>query len=167
MSYDILDVIKNLHNLTEHNTAFKIVKDFERVMDELNIYVFENWEDGELLEGPEINRYTVSCTFMWPRNHMPNPKGAKILNEYDCKVLYQKSYILKPRKIRDPDDFRPGTKKGKIDAHPIWVVKIEMPKKLMQDVAIGKENQMNYKLAELMKYKKIEVEPQAQEPTNV
>ena len=160
--YDILDVIKNLHNLTEHNSAFKIIKDFERVIDELDIYVFKNWEDGELVAGPVINRYTVICKFMWARDDMPDPKGAKRLNDYGCKVEYLRSFILKPRKIKDPDDFRPGTKKGKIDAHPIWIVSIEMPKKLMQDVAVGKENQMNNKLAELMKYRKVDVEPQTQ-----
>ena len=158
--YDILDVIKNLHNLTEHTTAFKIIKDFERVIDELDIYVFKNWQDGELIEGPIINRYTVTCTFMWSKNKMPDPEGGKRLSEYDCKVEYGESVVLKPRKIKDPDDFRPGTKKGKIDAHPIWIVRIEMPKKLIQDISIGKQNQINNKLAELMKYRKIDVEPQ-------
>jgi len=158
--YDILDVIKNLHNLTEHTTAFKVIKDFERVIDELDIYVFKNWQDGELIEGPIINRYTVTCTFMWSKNRMPDPEGGKRLSDYDCKVEYGESFVLKPRKIKDPDDFRPGTKKGKIDAHPIWIVRIEMPKKLIQDISIGKENQINNKLAELMKYRKIDVEPQ-------
>jgi hypothetical protein len=158
--YDILDVIKNLHDLTEHTTAFKIIKDFERVIDELDVYVFKNWQDGELVEGPIINRYTVTCTFMWPENKMPDPEGGKRLSDYDCKVEYGKSVILKPRKIKDPDDFRPGTKKGKIDAHSIWIVRIEMPKKLIQDISIGKENQINNKLAELMKYRKVDVEPQ-------
>lgn len=166
--YDVLDIIKNLHNLTEHTTAFKIVKDFERVLDELNIYVFENWDEGELIVGPMIDRYSVTCKFMWPRNNMPNPKAAKILTEYGCQVLYQKSHVLKPRKIKDPDDFRPGTRKGKIDAHPVWIVEIKMSKKLMQDINIGKENQINYKMAELMKYNKVDVEAQnlQQEKTN-
>jgi hypothetical protein len=101
---------------------------------------------------------------------MPDPKGGERLTKYDCVVKYGKSHILKPRKIKDPDDFRPGTKKGKIDAHPVWIVSVEMPKKLMQDVAVGKDNKMNNKLAELMKYRKIDVEPEtaAQEtPPNV
>ena len=34
-----------------------------------------------------------------------------------------------PRKIKTPGDYRPGTKKGKIDSHPVWVVDIIMPKK--------------------------------------
>jgi hypothetical protein len=69
--------------------------------------------------------------------------------------------MLLPRKIKDPDDFRPGTKKGKIDAHPIWTVEITMPKKLMQDIFIGKENNENNRMAELMKYSKNEVSADA------
>jgi len=157
--HDIIDVVKNLQTLGEDNNAFKILKDFERVIDELDIYVFKNWEDGELIEGPDVTRYSVKCTFMWERDKMPDPKGGTRLSEYGCDIKYVKDHILIPRKIRDPEDFRPGTKKGKIDAHPIWLVTIEMPKKLMQDVSIGKENQTHNKMAELMKYSKVDVTP--------
>jgi hypothetical protein len=67
MQHDIIDVIKNLQTLSENTNAFKVLKDFERVIDELDIYVFKNWEEGELVKGPVVNRYTVSCTWMWGR----------------------------------------------------------------------------------------------------
>lgn len=159
---DIIDVIKNLQTLSENNSAFKVLKDFERVLDELDIYVFKNWEEGELVSGPDVGRYTVTCKFMWDRLEMPDPEGAKRLYEHGCQVVYSKEEILMPRKIKDPDDYRPGTKKGKIDAHPVWVVTIEMPKKLMQDVYVGKENQEHNRMAELMKYDKSALNDQAQ-----
>jgi len=150
--HDILDVIKNIQTLSENNSAFKTLKDFERVIDELDIYVFKNWLDGELVAGPDVSRYSVTCKFMWPRDEMPDPQGAKRLYDYGCQVVYKKEHIMVPRKIKHPSDFRPGTKKGKIDAHPVWIVEITMPKKLMQDVYIGKENQEHNQMAELMKY---------------
>ena len=152
--HDIIDVIKNVQTLSENNNAFKVLKDFERVLDELDIYVFKNWEEGELIKGPEVNRYSVTCAFMWDRNEMPDPEAGKRLTDYGCQVVYKKENILVPRKIKDPGDFRPGTKKGKIDAHPVWVVEISMPKKLMQDVYVGKENQEHNQMAEFMRYKK-------------
>jgi hypothetical protein len=154
MAHDIIDVIKNIQTLSESNNAFIVLKDFERVLDELDIYVFKNWEEGELVSGPDISRYGVSCSFMWERNEMPDPEGAKRLGDYGCEVLYKKEHILIPRKIKEPSDFRPGTKKGKIDAHPVWIVEISMPKKLMQDVYIGTENSENNKMADLMRYKR-------------
>lgn len=131
---DELDVIKNIESIYESNSAFNVLKDFERVLDELDIYVYKNWEDGELAEGPKIDRHWVTTKFFWPREKMPDPMGGKRLLDYDCKIGYQKGSILRPRKILDPDDLRPGTKKGKLDRHPIWVVEVSMPKKLLADL---------------------------------
>lgn len=150
--HDIIDVIKNLQTLTVNDSSFEIIKDFERVLDELDIYVYKNWEDGELLEGPLVNRYTVTCKFMWSKKNMPDPEGATRLINYGCKITFQKSHILVPRKVRKPSDFRPNTKKGKIDAHPIWIVTITMPKKLMQDIFHGYNEKDSNRLANLMKY---------------
>ena len=70
-------------------------------------------------------------SFMWDADKMPDPMGGKRLLDYDCKVKFKKSHIIEPRKIEKPDDIRPGTKKGKLDqASPIWIVEIQMPKKL-------------------------------------
>jgi hypothetical protein len=41
---------------------------------------------------------------------------------------------LKPRQVLDQEDYRPGTKKGKLDRHPIWIVEVRMPKKLLADL---------------------------------
>ena len=125
---DVMDIVKNVEGIYESDTAFSVLKDFERVLDELDLYVYENWEDGELASGPNIEKHWVSCEFMWPKDKMPDPMGGKRLLDYDCKVSYKKSSLLKPRKIRKPDDIRPGSKKGKLDREPIWLVNITMPK---------------------------------------
>lgn len=145
---DIVEIIKTIENLTTSDDSFKILKDFERVIDDLDLYVYKNWEDGELIAGPEVHRHAVTCKFMWPRDEMPDPTGAARLLDYGCKVTYQKQELLVPRKIFKPSDFRPGTKKGKIDAHPIWVVTITIPKKLMQDIYQGTKRQQSEYVAD-------------------
>jgi hypothetical protein len=134
---DTLDVIQNLSSIYESDRSFAILKDFERVIDELGIYVYKNWDEGELVEGPVVDRHWVKCTFMWPDKEMPDPMGGKRLLDYDCKISYEKSHIIKPRKIKKPDDIRPGTKKGKLDKLPIWLVHISMPKKLIISIYGG------------------------------
>ena len=52
--------------------------------------------------------------------------------------------MLKPRKIKEPDDVRPMTKKGKLDRHPIWVVKITMPKDLILNIYSGYREQLDF-----------------------
>ena len=113
------------------------MKDFERVLDELDLYVYKNWKDGEVCAGPKIDRHWVTCSFMWDRANMPDPMGGKRLLDYDCKVSYAKDYVIEPRKIKVPGDIRPGSKKGKLDRRDIWVVTIQMPKKLIIDIYGG------------------------------
>ena len=129
--HDVLDIIRNVQSLYAVGPTLTILKDFERVLDELDVYVFANWNDGELLTGPVDSRHFVTCSFMWPADKMPDPSGGKRLLDRDCKVTYAKDELLKPREIKSPEDYRPGTTKGKIDGHDIWVVEIKMPKELI------------------------------------
>ena len=135
--HDVLDIIKNVESIYDSNTSFNVLKDFERVLDELDIYVYKNWKDGEIAEGPKIERHWVTCSFFWDADKMPDPMGGKRLLDYDCKVKFKKSHIIEPRKIEKQDDIRPGTKKGKLDRRPIWMVEIQMPKKLIADIYTG------------------------------
>lgn len=140
---DVMDIIKNVESIYDSNTAFNVLKDFEKVLDELDLYVYKNWENGELAMGPKIDRHWVTCAFMWPKKEMPDPMGGKRLVDYDCKVSYKKETLLVPRKIMDPDDIRPGSKKGKLDRKPIWIVEIQMPKKLIIDI-VGEMDTTSY-----------------------
>lgn len=138
--HDVLDIIRNVQSLYAIGPTLGILKDYERVMDELDLYVFENWHEGELLEGPKDSRHFVTCSFMWPHDKMPDPLGGKRLLDRGCKVYFRKDELLKPRQIKSPEDYRPGTTKGRIDAHPIWIVEIKMPKELIGNFKYGKNN---------------------------
>ena len=135
--HDVLDIIKNIQTLYENNSSLAVLKDFERVLDELDLYVYANWEDGELAYGPKVDRHWITVGFMWPIDKMPDPTGGKRLVDIGCKVKYQKSHLIEPRSIKSPDDLRPGTKKGKLDRHPVWIVEMQMPKKLAFDMYKG------------------------------
>jgi len=142
MHHDILDVIKNIQELYENNSSLAVLKDFERVLDQMDMYVYENWEDGELAYGPKVDRHWITAGFMWEESKMPNPVAAKRLTELGCKVTYQKSHLVEPRKIRTPEDIRPNSKKGRLDRKPIWIVEITMPKKVAFDVYKGYMDKM-------------------------
>jgi len=137
--HDVLDIIRNVQSLYAVGPTLSILKDFERVVDELDVYVFKNWEDGELLSGPVDSRHFVTCSFMWPADKMPDPAGGQRLLDRGCKVFYKRDELLKPRQIKGPEDYRPGTTKGKIDSHDIWVVEIRMPKELIGNFKHGKD----------------------------
>jgi hypothetical protein len=148
MHHDILDVIRNIHDLYENNSSLAVLKDFERVLDEMDVYVYENWQDGELAYGPKVDRHWIKVGFMWPEAKMPNPIGGKRLTELGCKVTYQKSHLIEPRKIRTHEDLRPNSKKGKLDRHPIWIVEVQMPRKVAFDIYKGYMDKMKNQYGE-------------------
>jgi len=143
------EIIKNIEHIYNSDTSLSLLKDFERVLDELNLYVYENWIDGELVEGPNETRYYIECTFMWPEDKMPEPRGGKILLDYGCNVQYAETQMATVRKIKKPEDIRPGTRKGKIDFVDIWLVKITIPKKLIYDIESGYTDLDRNKIADM------------------
>lgn len=134
---DYWQVADNIRDIYMSDGSLTTLLDFERVLDEIDIYAFKNWEIGELVAGPEITKYRVKCTFMWPEKLMPDPRGARRLLPFDCTVEYQRKEIKIPVKINDPSDYRPGTKKAKLIEKPVWLVEITMPKSLMNDIREG------------------------------
>jgi hypothetical protein len=137
MSQHISDVIENTKEIMMTDSNLVTLLDFERVLDELDLYVFANWKDGELVAGPTYEKYFISCTFMWPYKKMPDPRGGERLLGYDCEVYYKKDILEVPVKIEDQDDFVPGTKMPILEKMPVWLVTIVMPKKLMKEIQQG------------------------------
>jgi hypothetical protein len=134
---DYWQVADNIRDIYMSDGSITTLLDFERVLDEVDVYAFRNWEIGELVSGPDIGRYRVTCTFMWPEKLMPDPRGGRRLLPYDCEVNYRRIMMQIPVKIDDPSDYRPGTKKAKMIERPVWLVEITMPKSLMNDIRTG------------------------------
>jgi hypothetical protein len=137
MPTDIKDILDNTKSISLTSSALNTLLDFERVIDELDIYTFENWKKGELVAGPVYEKYFVTCTFMWPYKLMPNPRGGERLLDYGCEIKYKKDHLQYPIKVKDPNDFQPGTKTPKMARTPVWLVEITIPKSLMQEINQG------------------------------
>jgi hypothetical protein len=134
---DYWQVADNIRNIYMSDGSLSTLLDFERVLDEVDIYAFRNWSIGELVDGPDISRYKVAATFMWPERLMPDPRGARRLLPFDCDVEYQRKKIKIPIRITDPSDYQPGTKTARIIERPVWLVTITMPKSLISEIRTG------------------------------
>jgi len=138
---ELYDVLDNTKNIYLSNNALENLLDFERVLDTLDLYVFENWDKGELIEGPMHTRYFVECSFMWPKKLMPNPLGGKRLLDYGITITYNKSKLTKP--VKDLDvypkkaDGQEAHQKIETKEMPIWIVNIKIPRKLMTNIERG------------------------------
>ena len=134
---DYWNVAQNIRDIYMSEGILLNLLDFERVLDELDVYAYRNWALGELVDGPKISKYKVTCIFMWPEKLMPDPRGARRLLPFDCEVKFKKTRMKVPMKVENPSDFRPGTHKARLIEKKIWLVEITMPKSLMSDIRTG------------------------------
>jgi hypothetical protein len=134
---DYVSIIDTVKGIFTSDGSMNTLLDFERVLDESDLYAYRNWELGELVQGPNIKRYTVSCIFMWPYKLMPNPKGARRLVAIGCKVKFAKSEVEVPVEVKDYDDYVAGTRYPKMSPKKVWFVYIEIPKDLLDDIKEG------------------------------
>lgn len=134
---DFTSIVSTIKGVMTSDGSMSILLDFERVLDELDLYAFKNWPLGELVQGPNVGRYTVSCTFMWPYKLMPDPHAVKRLLAIGCKVIYHKGELKVPVEVKNYDDFIQGTNYPKSIEKKVWFVKIEIPLELMDDIKEG------------------------------
>jgi hypothetical protein len=130
----ILDTVKGIMT---SDGSMSVLLDFERVLDECDLYAYKNWINGELVSGPKVGRYDVSCIFMWPYKLMPDPQAVNRLIAIGCKVDFEKTKIKVPVKVENYDDFIQGTMYPKAAKRQIWLVKITVPIELMDDIKEG------------------------------
>jgi hypothetical protein len=136
-SVDYVSIIDTVKGIYTSDGSMNTLLDYERVLDEADVYAFKNWDLGELVQGPVAKRYTVSCTFMWPYKLMPDPRGIKRLLGIGCDVQYASSSIEVPVEVQDYDDFVPGTRYPKMKKRKVWFVNIVIPRDLMDDIKEG------------------------------
>jgi hypothetical protein len=126
-----LDTIKTtLVNISKGNDILSTLIEFERTLDNAEIFAYKNWILGELVEGPTISRYWYKVVFMYPYAMMPDPNAGLRLTKLGAKVNFRKGVFKKPVKVEGPQDWvDPQTKRAKMAEHEIWLVTIELPMK--------------------------------------
>lgn len=134
---NFISIVDNVKGIYMSDGTMSTLLDMERVLDDADLYAYRNWINGELVQGPNVGRYTATCVFMWPYKMMPDPRGALRLLKLGCNVEFAKSEIQVPIKVENYDDFVPGTNYPKMKERKVWFVKIEIPLELMNSIKEG------------------------------
>lgn len=138
MSTELEQLKQTLDNLVDSSSDLNILIEFEEVLDNLHIYSYKNWEYGEVIAGPDVSRYWITVTLMYPYTMMPDPDAALRLIKHGAKVYFKKDELLEPVKITSPDDLgepdpKTGERKPKKKKTKIWLVTIEMPRDFVDE----------------------------------
>lgn len=143
MSTEIEQLKQTLDNLVDSSSDLNILLEFEEVLDNLHIYAYKNWDIGEVVAGPDVSRYWVTVTLMYPYKLMPDPDAALRLIKHGARVFFKKDTYIEPVKITKPEDLgEPDPKTGKIKPKKketkVWLVTIEMPRDFVDEFESSK-----------------------------
>ena len=126
-----------IKRVSGQESSLNMLMEFERTLDATNLYAYQNWMSGELVEGPVIDRYWFTTTWMYPHKLMPDPAGSLRLLKFGCKVSYRKDTLKEPTRVFSGEDLKDGQsgerKQAKIIKKPVWLVTIEMPRKFVDE----------------------------------
>lgn len=119
--------------LSDSDSLTDVLIQMEDFMDSLDLYVFKNWFEGEIVDGPEIRRYWVSMTLKYAYEDMPDPAGAERLMRHGVKVFYRKAKEETSVDVETPSDLE-ANRKPKMKLDPIWLVTIQMPRRFIEEL---------------------------------
>ena len=100
-------VADNIKGIYMSDGSMRVLLDFERVLNELDIFAFRNWE----LRRTSCRSRTRSLQnsvvrFYGQQQLMPDPRGAMRLLPFDCEVKWKKTKMKVPVKVKNPSDFK-------------------------------------------------------------
>ena len=140
---DTQQIKDTIASVYDGNTALDMLLEFEGVLDQLHLYAYKNWMAGEVVAGPDISRYWIEVTLMYPHKMMPDPEGALRLTKHGCYVYFQKEKYITNMDIKTPDDLETndkGERKPKKVKTDVWLVKIAMPRHFVDEFKSEKIN---------------------------
>jgi hypothetical protein len=142
MSVDFIKRLSDSVSLTD------ILIQMESFLDDLDIYVFKNWFDGELADGPIVERHWVSMALKYDYKNMPDPEGGIRLLKYGAIVKFTKTQEedtedTKEQDIRDINsrlaygtinDAENAIDQPKPKLKTIWLVTIKIPRHFIEEL---------------------------------
>jgi hypothetical protein len=134
----INNIYKNIDSIKNSPNVIDTLIEVDKILDRLDIYAYENWFNGEIVEGPFVERHWVDVTLMYPQKMMPNPDAAMRLIQNGCKVKYGKDVLETFKKVESADDLietEDGQRLPKTVKQSVHIVNIRIPKQLLDVVA--------------------------------
>lgn len=135
------DSYEFLRKLEGSQTLLNVLMAFEDYLDSMDIYAFKNWFNGEVIEGPIIERYWVTIALKYEHADMPDPQGGMRVLKSGGKIKYikaqQELFIEDDTDIVSSVDNQTSNrahKNAKPEYKDIWVVIIRLPRRFVEDV---------------------------------
>lgn len=116
----------DIEKLEDSNYLLDILIQMENVLDSLDMYVYRNWYDGAVVEGPVVRRHWVSFSLLYPHHKMPDPRAALRLLKHGVQVEFNS--------VKREQSGEPGHADYEPDKDTDWLVKITIPRRLLDQI---------------------------------
>jgi hypothetical protein len=116
----------DLEKLEDTDYLLDILLQLEDILDSMDVYCYQNWFEGEVVDGPVVRRHWVTFTLRYPYRKMPDPRAALRLLKHGVQVEFNS---VKQQELGTPQHP---------DAEPShdtdWLVKITVPRRLLDQM---------------------------------
>ena len=128
------DSLESVQSLFDNTGLLDILVSFEEYLDSMDLFVFDEWINGEVLVGPIVSKYWVEITLKYKAENPPDPRGALLFKNSGCKI--QTKFDIEKKPINIPltmDEYRQEDDilKPKMQKIPVLLVKFTVPRKLL------------------------------------
>ena len=121
MEYDVRGTVQKLF---DDSGLMDILLGVEEYFDNADLYVFSNWIDGEIVEGPVVSKYWVEVTLKYDMDKMPDPRGAYLFENQGTKIMVRQDVErVIPKYAKDMDDLDIESGKVKEEKVPVILIK--------------------------------------------
>lgn len=127
-------IYKNLDTIHNSPNVIDTLVEIDRILDRMDIYSYENWIKGEIVDGPFVERHWVELTLMYPGKLMPNPDAAMRLVKNGCKVKFGKDVVETFATVKSAEDLvttKEGDRVPRSVKRAVWLVNLRIPKALL------------------------------------
>ena len=138
MEYDVRGTVQKLF---DDSGLMDILLGVEEYFDNADLYVFDNWIDGEIVEGPVVSKYWVEVTLKYDMDKMPDPRGAYLFENQGTKIMVRQDVErVIPKYAKDMDDLDIESGKVKEEKVPVILIKFVIPRRLVDAASVEEYN---------------------------
>lgn len=134
MEYDVRGTVQKLF---DDSGLMDILLGVEEYFDNADLYVFQGWIDGEIVEGPVVSKYWVEVTLKYDMDKMPDPRGAYLFENQGTKIMVRQDVErVIPKYAKDMDDLDIESGKVKEEKVPVILIKFVIPRRLVDAASV-------------------------------
>ena len=134
MEYDVRGTVQKLF---DDSGLMDILLGVEEYFDNADLYVFQGWIDGEIVEGPVVSKYWVEVTLKYDMDKMPDPRGAYLFENQGTKIMVRQDVErVIPKYAKDMDDLDIESGKVKEKKVPVILIKFVIPRRLVDAASV-------------------------------